>query len=526
MPITPRRDFLKSAGLAVAGVAAGAVAPSSVNGAVDGAGHGAAPGTTGTSGTSGAIGTGGAAHPPPGSGAGSERFRAPGLLLRQEITSQRPPPSERRFTSQAVERTIRDVKGRLADTELAWLFENCFPNTLDTTVDVGTVDGRPDTFVITGDIEAMWLRDSAAQVWPYLPLASGDEDLRRLLAGVIHRQTACILIDPYANAFNKGPTGSKWSEDLTDMRPELHERKWEVDSLCYAIRLGYGYWQATGDASPFDARWREAMGLVVRTFREQQRKEGPGPYKFQRVTGWQTDTVAGAGYGNPIRPVGLIVSIFRPSDDATTFPFLVPSNHFAVVSLRQLAVMSRAFPGDDGLAAECEALAAEVESALREHAIVEHPEAGRVWAYEVDGFGNCHHMDDANIPSLLSLPYLGCCQAADPLYRSTRGLVLSERNPYFFRGTAAEGVGGPHVGLDMIWPLGLIMRALTSEDEEEILRCLDWLKATHGGTGLMHESFHKDDPGRFTRAWFAWANTLFGELVLTLLRERPHLLEE
>ena len=442
----------------------------------------------------------------------------------QDFDSRRPPPGERRFSSAAVEATIREVKRAIGNPGLAWLFENCFPNTLDTTVDHGTLGGNPDTFVITGDIEAMWLRDSTAQVWPYLPLAHIDRPLQRLLAGVIHRQTKCILIDPYANAFNKEPGESPWKDDLTDMKPELHERKWEVDSLCYPIRLAFGYWRATGDTAPFDAAWREAMRLVVRTFREQQRKEGRGPYKFQRVTGWQTDTVAGAGYGNPIRPVGLICSIFRPSDDATIYPFLVPSNHFAVVALRQLAELHAAVAGDSGFEAECRGLASEVERALAEYAVAEHLNFGSVFPYEVDGFGNYLFMDDANVPSLLSLPYLGCCRTDDPVYGATRAFVLSASNPYFFEGRAGEGIGGPHVGLDMVWPLGIIMRALTSEADEEIAFCLRMLGATHAGTGFMHESFNKDDPANFTRAWFAWANTLFGELILKVHHDRPHLL--
>jgi len=449
-------------------------------------------------------------------------LRGPGPI--QDFSSRRPPPGERRFTSPAVEETLVQASNQIQDPELAWLFQNCFPNTLDTTVELGTVGGRPDTFVITGDIEAMWLRDSTAQVWPYLPLASSDPRLQELLRGVIHRQNRCILIDPYANAFNREPGESPWADDLTEMKPELHERKWEVDSLCYPIRLAHGYWRTTGDTSPFDPEWVAAMELVLRTFREQQRKTDRGPYRFQRVTGWQTDTVAGAGYGNPIRPVGLVVSIFRPSDDATIFPFLVPSNHFAVVALLQLAEMMEG-PGESPrLAGECRTLAQEVREALFVHGAVDHPGHGRIWAYEVDGFGNRHYMDDANVPSLLSLPYLGVCDPRDPLYRRTRAFVLSRDNPYFFRGEAGEGVGGPHVGLEMIWPLGIIMRALTSVDDTEIARCLAMLKKCHGGTGFMHESFHQDDPTRFTREWFAWANTLFGELVLQILAERPHLL--
>jgi meiotically up-regulated gene 157 (Mug157) protein len=454
---------------------------------------------------------------------------APGGLRRAaalDRPARRPPAGERRFRSEAVEAAIAAVRRDAADRELAWLFENCFPNTLDTTVRFSEAGGRPDTFVITGDIEAMWLRDSTAQVWPYLPLAKGDEPLRRLVEGVVRRQTRCILIDPYANAFNDGPKGSEWAADHTAMKPELHERKWEIDSLCYPVRLAHGYWRATGDASVFDAEWRAAARAIVRTFREQQRKSGDGPYRFERVTARATDTLPLDGLGLPTRKVGLVHSAFRPSDDACVLPFLVPSNLFAVVSLRQLAEIARDAVVDDALAAESRALADEVAAALDAHAIAAHPRAGRVWAYEVDGFGNALFMDDANVPSLLSLPYLGVCPAEDPLYRRTRALVLSDDNPYFFRGKAAEGVGGPHAGLSMIWPLALTMRALTSTDEREIRASLRLLRDTHAGTGFMHESFDRDDPSRFTRRWFAWANTLFGELVLRVRARRPALLRQ
>ena len=438
--------------------------------------------------------------------------------------SRRPPLASRRFTSEAVESVIRDMKSSIRDPEMGWLFENCFPNTLDTTVTFGERDGKPDTFVITGDIHAMWLRDSSAQVWPYLPLASKDPKLKRLLAGVIHRQNRCIMIDPYANAFNDGPGDSPWKSDLTDMKPELHERKWEVDSICYPIRLAHGYWKATGDDSVFDSNWESAMGLVLQTFRTQQRKKDRGPYRFQRVTGWQTDTVAGGGYGNPIRPVGMICSIFRPSDDATIYPFLVPSNFFAVTSLRQLAGIWQGVKGNAAMAKECNDLAAEVERAISEYAIADHLDFGRMFAFEVDGYGNRLYMDDANVPSLLSIPYLTGLDPADPVYRNTRKFLVSDLNPYYYKGSAGEGQGGPHSGTDMIWPLGITMRALTSKDPEEIAFCLKTLKGTHSGTGFMHESFHKDDASKYTRKWFAWANTLFGELIFKLHSEHSELL--
>lgn len=233
---------------------------------------------------------------------------------------------------------------------------------------------------------------------------------------------------------------------------------------CYPIRLAYGYWKATGDDSVFDTDWENAMGLVLQTFRTQQRKKDRGPYKFQRITGWQTDTVAGGGYGNPVQPVGMICSIFRPSDDATIYPFLIPSNLFAITSLRQLAEI------------------------------------------------------------LIRVKYHTGMDPAGEVYRNTRKFLTSASNPYYYRGKAAEGQGGPHSGVDMIWPLGITMRALTSKDPEEIRSCLTTLKSSHAGTGFMHESFHKDDVTKFTRKWFAWANTLFGELILKVHAEQPNLL--
>jgi len=430
---------------------------------------------------------------------------------------KRPPLGSRNFTSKAVEAKILSIKPRIKDPKLAWMFENCFPNTLDTTVEQGTLNGKPDTFVITGDIHAMWLRDSTAQVWPYLPLVNEDAELKQLIAGVIHRQTYSILIDPYANAFNKNKEGGEWMSDFTDMRPELHERKWEIDSLCYAVRLAYEYWKKTGDTSVFDQDWQNAAALIYKTFVEQQRKSGLGPYKFERKTPRQLDTLSNNGYGQPLKPVGLINSSFRPSDDATTYGFLIPSNLFAVTSLKQMAEISETVTLNKGFADKCRELAHEVNVAVFKYGVVEHPKHGKVFAYEVDGFGNAAFMDDANVPSLLALPYLGCVEASNPVYQNTRKLIWSEDNPYFFKGKAAEGIGGPHVGYDMVWPMSIIMKAMTSNNNQEIKWCIKTLRDTDGDTGFMHETFHKDDPKNFTRSWFAWANTLFGELIIKLV---------
>lgn len=443
-----------------------------------------------------------------------------------EFVSQRPPIEKRNFVSEAVEATITRIKKDISDTELAWMFENCYPNTLDTTVQFKTIDSKPDTFVITGDIEAMWLRDSSAQVHPYIPLAKEDKKLKEMIAGVINRQTKCILIDPYANAFNDGPKGSYWEKDLTVMKKELHERKYELDSLCYPIRLAHTYWKTTGDASVFDKDWQDAMKLVVKTMREQQRLKDKGSYKFQRETAVAYDTVPLGGYGNPTKPNGLIHSVFRPSDDACVYTMLIPSNFFAVRALKMLAEIYFTELKDKDFSRECNAFAEEVNAALRRHAVVRHPKHGAIYGYEIDGFGNSLMMDDANVPSLLSLPYLETMSVKDPTYQQTRKFILSEDNPFFFKGIAAEGIGGPHVGLRMIWHMGIIMRALTSTDDAEIITCLLMLKRTHADTGFMHESFDQDDPAKFTRKWFAWANTLFGELIIKIHYERPYVLKK
>lgn len=434
--------------------------------------------------------------------------------------SNRPDVDKRLFKSKTIEKEIQYIQKLLKNAKLSWMFANCFPNTIDTTVHFKTDDnGKPDTFVYTGDIHAMWLRDSGAQVYPYIAFAKDDKQLKQMLAGVINRQWKCINIDPYANAFNMGPTGSDWASDGTDMKPELHERKWEIDSLCYPLRLAYQYWKETGDASVFDDAWIKAIGNILKTFKEQQKKENIGPYHFTRVTDRALDTVPNAGLGNPVKPCGLICSMFRPSDDATTFQFLVPSNFFAVSSLRKAAEILKAVNGRQDIAEQCTSLADEVESALKEYAVYNHPKYGKIYAFEVDGFGNQLLMDDANVPSLLALAYLDKEKANDPIYQNTRRFVWSKDNPYFFKGKVAEGIGGPHVGYDMIWPMSIMMKAFTSKDDAEIKWCIETLLNTDAGTGFMHETFNKDDASKFTRSWFAWANTLFGELIIKLVND-------
>ncbi|MFY7652956.1 MAG: glycoside hydrolase family 125 protein [Chitinophagaceae bacterium] len=441
--------------------------------------------------------------------------------------SKCPPLNKRTFISEAVEKQIATIKQVIKDKEIAWLFDNCYPNTLDTTVDFEIIDGKPDTFIITGDIDAMWLRDSTAQVWPYMPLLKEEKKLQNMVAGLINRQVKCVLLDPYANAFYKDlQKVSDWNEDIPRPIPGVHERKWEIDSLCYVIRLSYQYYQLTKETAVFDADWDKAMRLIVKTFRTEQGKTEKSAYQFIRKTSNMIDAPVFNGTGYPTKYTGLISSAFRPSDDATMYPQLIPSNIFAAKSLNQLAYIYKYVIKDNRFAQTCSEFAAEINTAIQAYAVQPHLHFGKIYAYEVDGFGNKVFMDDANVPSLLSLPYLDSRFTNDPIYQNTRTFLLSENNPYYLKGKAADGQASPHTGKERIWPMGIILRAMTSTSPKEIKHCLQLLKTTHANTGFMHEAFHKDNPNDFTRSWFAWANTLFGELIVKIYHEHKAILAE
>jgi meiotically up-regulated gene 157 (Mug157) protein len=414
---------------------------------------------------------------------------------------------------ESIERLIAHVAERATDhPRRAEMFRNCFINTIET-----TMRPLPDgtVFVITGDIPAMWLRDSSAQVRPYLIPAAQDPELAQLLAGVVRRQLQYILIDPYANAFNIEPSGASWDpHDETDMKPWLWERKYEVDSLCYPLQLATLLWRATGLTSHFDEIYRLAVRTVIATWRTEQNHPANSTYRFVRRNCPPTDTLSHDGLGAPVAPTGMTWSGFRPSDDACTYGYLVPANMFAAVVLGQVAEVAERVLNDIELRAEALGLASEIRSGISAHALVEHPDVGQIYAYETDGLGNHSFMDDANVPSLLSLPYLGWCPPNDPFYLNTRRFVLSAKNPYYYEGTAASGIGSPHTPSRYIWHIALAMQGMTATSAAERTRMLELLESTDAGTGLMHEGFHADDPASFTRPWFAWACSMYAELVL------------
>ena len=457
--------------------------------------------------------------------------RAPSIL---NIPNVRPPPSQRKFNSSVIDKLIVNITGRMKDKNLATLFQNCLPNTLDTTVVLATSN---DSFVITGDIPAMWLRDSTNQVLPYVPFANEDPHLASFLHGLVLRQLRSILIDSYANSFNEVPNGNGHQNDIRKppMQPALFEGKYELDSLCAVLKLNSHVVNSTNYNVSFLADhvslWADAMEKILTTMVSQQlstaEQQGNYPYMFDRNNG-------GGHYDiyprKPVAHTGLIRSAFRPSDDATLLDFLIPSNAMAIVSLHQLehlcTVMSAAYPNFAARIANVQMLSTvvreEVAAGIKLASVPSSPNSTTVvMAFELDGFGNATMMDDANVPSLLSLPFLGYNSSN---YANVRSWVLSSSNPWYFNGTAGRGVGSPHTGFGMIWPMSVTMQALTSASDAEILECLSILIVSANNTGFMHESFFMDDPSIYTRHWFAWANTLFGGLIVYLAENKPHLI--
>ncbi|GHF43969.1 hypothetical protein HNQ07_001911 [Deinococcus metalli] len=425
-------------------------------------------------------------------------------------------PAPRQAPTPAMRAVVADVTRRLGHTPaVAALFAACYPNTWETTVEA-LPDGR--TFVQTGDIPAMWLRDSAAQVSPYLPLCADDPEVRGVVAGVIRQHAHLLTVDSYANAFNREP-GSEYSFDVPPPGPWVWERKFELDSLCFPVWLAWRYWRVTGEL-PLDLR--PTLGTILDVMETEQDHDARSAYTFERPAEacvLPTDTLVRGGRGAPHAPTGMIWSGFRPSDDACTYPYLVPANMFAAVVLGYAAQLAREVYADEALAARADALGAAVRAGIEAHGVVVHPEYGRVYAYETDGLGRHVLMDDANVPSLLALPYLGYAPADDPTYLNTRRMLLSAANPHYHAGTHAAGIGSPHTPGRRIWPIALCVQALTAAPgtaggRQEVRGLLDTLAATTAGTGLMHESFNPDDPRTFTRPWFAWANSLLAETVL------------
>jgi uncharacterized protein len=420
----------------------------------------------------------------------------------------------------AVERRIEAVLG---DDRAARIVSRFFAETTGRAarrLHDGTV------FLLTGDIPAMWLRDSSAQVMPFLRLdpseldATARAEAEKFVVGVLRRQWEFIALDPYANAFNASPSGAG-HKDVTDAgsNPWVWERKYEVDSLCFPLLLAYRTWRRYGRTDIFDARFWRAVERILDTWEIEQDHDARSTYRFRRSRGPIRRPLERGERerSNGLAVTGMTWSGFRPSDDPCRYGYNVPGNMFASVVLGLIIEIATALEYPQfhaGAVERAQQLRTAIDAGIRDHAIIDDPATGLRWAYEVDGRGARLEIDDANIPSLLALPLIGYCAADDPTYLGTRAFVLSERNPYYYRGTAASGIGSPHTPRRHVWPIALAAAALTSTDPAGKRAAINVLLATDAGTTRIHESFHVDRPKRWTRAWFSWAEAMFAELVL------------
>ncbi|KAF8421276.1 hypothetical protein EV426DRAFT_633838 [Tirmania nivea] len=458
-----------------------------------------------------------------------------------ELPFQRPAAECRLFQSQAVDSLIQEMVGRIADPDLARLFENAYPNTLDTTVrwhvDGGAEDAQ--SFIVTGDINAQWLRDSTNQLSQYQRLVNEDPKLKELILGAINTQADYVLTSPYCNAFQP-PAKSGLAPSNNGQDDSVHplydptlvfECKYEIDSLANFLSLANQYHAHSADTSFVTPKFLSAVETVLAVIEQQQTgtfNAAGAPndmvYTFQRRTNIGTETLNLSGIGNPLASnTSLVRSAFRPSDDATILQFFIPGNAMLAVELKRIATLLKS-TGHTTLSTNCQQQGLAIEAAVNEYGIITHPVYGKVYAYEVDGYGSHIIMDDANLPSLLSLPLLGFVDVNDPVYQNTRKMILSQKgNPYFLRGKQGEGVGGPHIGIRNAWPMSLLVQIMTSKDDEEIRGLLEMVLKM-SPLGLIHESVNVDRLSQYTRSWFAWANAVFAQTVFDLADRKPYLI--
>ncbi|KAI2772753.1 glycoside hydrolase family 125 protein [Daldinia loculata] len=466
-----------------------------------------------------------------------------------QLSYQRPTAACRTANVSDVEKIIQDMKAVVKDPDLFRLFENTFPNTLDTTVKwkgYAEDDSTEElTFVTTGDIVAMWLRDSANQLRSYKSLLKADDSpdsIASLYRGAINLQARYVIRNPYCNAFQAPtesglPPESNGYADTDKVTPPYNtsfvfECKYELDSISAFLQLSYDYYNKTEDSDFFGKfRWVEAVetilnvteSLLVGTY-DDDGSVNESPYTFQRQSTSATETLTNTGAGNPVKSgTGLVRSAFRPSDDSTIYQLFIPANMQFSSYLGKSAKIMEAH--DPELAKRMSDFSSSVREGIETYGKVQHEVLGEIYAYEVDGFGSRNLMDDANVPSLLSAPILDYLDASDETYQRTRKFALSTWNPYYMHGPVLNGTGGPHVGPGKAWPMSIITSLLTSDDDDEILTGLQELVSSTDGLGLIHESVDTFDASVWTREWFSWANGLFGEMLLGLKDRKPHLLE-
>ena len=450
--------------------------------------------------------------------------------------SNRIEKSKRTFHSEIIENYIISLSSKFKDKNLQNIFTNCYLNTLDTTIDFDPLNN--DTFIITGDIKAMWLRDSSFQIFPYLKFCTKDENLNKMILGLFNRQLNCIKIDPYANAFNKDDSKSSiWKNDITykknsegkfinAMNNFLWERKYELDSLLIPIYTMCLYINYTQNFSILNEKFFECLNIILNLIEKEKRgtddedKENGPEYFFQRKIEEPFDSLH-LGRGNPSKSNDLIKSSFRNSDDCTLFSYNIPENAFLVVTFKKLIEILEKFKPKFEKINKLKEISNKIYKSIFLNGVFKDENNNNFFAFEIDGFGNYYFMDEAGYPNLISLPFFGFLSNEDEIYKTTRKKILSSRNPYYIKGKFGDGLSSSHGNRKYIWTLFTIMRGLTSNDKNEVEECLNLLVNSAVKTGFMHESFDVDDVDKFTREWFCWANSFFGVFVEFVVEKFP-----
>lgn len=484
----------------------------------------------------------------PGYGSYSRFQHEPLSIGGYRLSYMRPRPECRTFNSSGVEKAIKKLEKHIADPDLFRLFENTFPNTLDTAIKwhgwAANNTNEELTFVITGDIDAMWIRDSANQIAPYKTVMNDkSDDVASVFRGTINMQARYLIQFPYCNAFQPPREASittVYNGGRYKVTPHYDENvvftcNFELDDWGGFLQLSHDYYEKTQDIDFFGAfQWIPAVQSIMASI-EEMRQPTYGPdgewmvpvYTFQSSTMSAFGTLGNNGFMNPVNYTGMARSPFRPSDDTAMFDFGIAANMMLSRYLESTSSIMAQLPNaPKGLARQMKDVASEIRDGIETFGIVQAPNGQKIYAYEVDGFGGRILMDDANIPSLLSAPFLGYLDKEDATYLRTRAFLLSKSNPWYCSGTVISAIGSPHIRPCAVWPMSKIMQAMTTDNYWEIFGALKEIVGSTSGLGLIHESVDSNDASKWTRQWFTWANGLFGQLIMDLWERQPDVLQE
>ncbi|ENH62180.1 hypothetical protein FOC1_g10015143 [Fusarium oxysporum f. sp. cubense race 1] len=448
----------------------------------------------------------------------SQKSHKPLSSGKLKLPFMRPSEECRTFKSPAVEKVISDIKKRVKNPDLARLFENTFPSTLDTTVKY--FDAKKNlAFIVTGDITAQWLRDTGNQFAHLYKLLPHDKNLKALVKAIINTEARYISEYPYCARLT--PAVLRPVDNQT-----VFECKYELDSLAGFLKIVRSYYDNTKDSSFINDNFKSAMKQILRVIDEQSESTWTEDWSYVSYYNWTgqagslSPPVPNSGNGEPKLANGLVACSHRPSDDLSVFNYITSDNAMMSVELDNVADVLDKVGGQKNLSATLRGHAKIIRQAVWNHTLT----SNGIFAYETNGYGGQYIMDDANVPSLVSLPYLGFLKRDDPTYKKTKSALFSRANPYYAVGKTFSGIGGPHANATNPWPMAHVSAIYGTDDDDEITERLNMILENTSGLGLIHESVNIYNSSVFTRPWFAWANSYFAEMVLDLAERKPGLI--